>query len=69
MAGVLNEATVRAAWTAMDQTYGHTQPGYALQPIDNGGQGRPSVPMMMRHLPPWRLALRASETHHHGHAQ
>ncbi|WP_219623474.1 S8 family serine peptidase [Herbaspirillum seropedicae] len=35
-----NNALIRAANTAMDQTYGKTEKGYVLQPIDNSGQGR-----------------------------
>ncbi|WP_188568481.1 calcium-binding protein, partial [Undibacterium terreum] len=35
-----NYALVRAAFTAMDQTYGKTAAGYVLQAIDNSGQGR-----------------------------
>jgi hypothetical protein len=35
-----NNALLRAAYTAMDQTYGTTQAGFTLQPIDNSGQGR-----------------------------
>ena len=35
-----NFALVRAAWTAMDQTYGSVVPGFNLQPIDNSGSGR-----------------------------
>ena len=35
-----NYELVRAAWTAMDQTYGSVAAGYDLQPIDNSGNGR-----------------------------
>lgn len=35
-----NFRLVRAAWTAMDQTYTLLEPGYRLQPVDNSGQGR-----------------------------
>jgi hypothetical protein len=35
-----NNALIRAANTAMDQTYGKTEEDYVLQPIDNSGQGR-----------------------------
>lgn len=34
-----NYRTLRAAWTAMDQTYGAVQTGQALGPIDNTSQG------------------------------
>ncbi len=35
-----NYRLVRAAWTAMDQSYTLLEPGYRLQPVDNSGQGR-----------------------------
>lgn len=34
-----NYRVLRAAWTAMDQTYGAVQQGRTLAPIDHAGQG------------------------------
>jgi hypothetical protein len=35
-----NYERVRAAWTAMDQTYSTLQPGDSLHAVDNSGQGQ-----------------------------
>lgn len=53
-----NYALVRAAYTAMDQTYGYTQAGYNLQSIDNSGQGKTQP---WQTPPGWKIAQSLDE--------